>query len=116
MGFLGKLFGGTHEEEDNMEDKNPYRTIDSDTDEEEYVGLVIHFTPHVTYVYISDSNETESNTHQSNIELYNEQDITFEIAGTYTHISNVNRNDVDSILDLYKIAELGVPFVKIQVE
>lgn len=80
-----------------------------------YVGVIIHFTPHMTYVYISDDYEPESNSYNSNIELYGEHGNTFEVSGNYLNISKVKREEVDTMLKIYQVAELPVPFIKIPV-
>lgn len=108
MGFFSKIFGNGKEEE---------KEVSTDTAENEmnYVGLVFHFTPHMTYVYQSESNDIESFDRQSNIEMETESGVVFEVSGNYLHLYDVPKEDVDNMLDLYRIPTLGVPYIKITV-
>lgn len=108
MGWLSRGNKDEQKSNQNTEDGNGAEELDE-------VAIVIHYTPHRTYVYISESNNIDSNAEQSNVELW-KNNICFEVSGNYTLINNIPREDKDNILELMQVYQLDVPVVKILVD
>lgn len=113
MGFLQALFGSSTDDKDFIDD-----ITDEHEDEinEDVVGIVIHFTPYVTYIYISESDDFEVGTDTSCIGMYDKNEVYYEVSGTYTNISNVKRMHIESILEKLGVTTLGLTTIRISVQ
>ena len=117
MSLFKTLFGlGDEDENPNASNNTSDKYDEDDETEEDYVGVVIHFTPHRTYVYISQDNDIESNSYNSNIQLFTDFKLSFEVSGSYVLLTDLKRNDIDSVLDMYQLDQMGVPIVRISVQ
>lgn len=104
-------------------EQNPYRNTEQeyrggniDNEEDYEADILIHFTPQMNYVYVSNSCNIYICTDSNTVEVIRDG-VDYTISGSFVVLECIDSRNIDSILkDQYQLNNLPIPFVKIEVE
>lgn len=102
---------------------NPYSTNEQeytrnkiDVEEDYEADVLIHFTPQMNYVYISNTCNIYICSDSNTVEVIREG-ADYTISGSFVVLECIDIRNLDSILNnQYQLNNLPIPFVKIDVE
>ncbi|ATP40674.1 hypothetical protein CSE16_11795 [Solibacillus sp. R5-41] len=105
------------------EQLNPYSNNEQDysrknidTEEDYNVDVLIHFTPQMNYVYISNTCNIYICSDSNFVEVIRDG-VDYTISGSFVVLECIDIRNLDSILNnQYQLNNLPIPFVKIDVE
>lgn len=107
----------------NSEEQNPYCNNEQeymrggiDTGDDYEADVLIHFTPQMNYVYISNTCNIHICSDSNTVEVIRDG-VDYTISGSFVVLECIDSRNIDLILnDQYQLNSLPIPFVKIDVE
>lgn len=89
-------------------DSKPYE----DDFEPEEIGLVIHFTPHIVYLYLCEDGVLDFREERTYLEMTDKSDRYIGVSGTFITLELKNLKELPLILEEYGLNQLNVPIVQ----
>ncbi|MEH6941311.1 hypothetical protein [Bacillus sp. JJ722] len=93
-----------------------FRKLEEQTEYEETIGVVIHITPAVIYLFISEDGELPSNVNSSSISMRDMEGRYMEIGGSYITLQLDSLNDIDKMIKDYGLDTTNLPVIRRFVE
>lgn len=85
------------------------------SEELETIGIIIHFTPSATCIYISKEGVISSNMASSSISMVDMEGNYIEINGTYIVLEIDGISEIQKQIEKYRLESLGLPIIQIEV-
>lgn len=85
------------------------------SEEVEEIGMIIHFTPSATCIYISKEGVISSDIDSSSISMKDMEGRYIEINGTYIVLEVYSISEIQTQIEKYRLETLGLPIIQIEV-